>query len=717
MKKSTSKTPLFDVRLKNVDHDVIVLKGAAESAASTFLSGSILLSVSEPISVRRIGLRLYGTLRLAYGDTNPIKGGPVRPHRFEKKVYEYVWDSNEMAKYMGNMYENAGGTVTPDSRPERPDSRSPGTSASAAMSKATSMKGSTTSLKSLGMAFRSKSLTSLAHHGSLASLALGSSKSSHVLVLGNYEVPFSAILPGNMPESVEGLPGGSVTYKLEATLDRGKFSQLVVAKRHVRVVRTMTTDAVELLETVAVDNTWPHKVEYLLSVPARAIAVGLVVPISLTLLPLLKGLRLGDIRITLVELYLYVGVLPPTHTAERVVAEKVLKSHENNDADNSSSNTNSNEEGSTGRDSFYGGYADRWELTTRVRVPPSLLKCTQDCDILTHVKVRHRLKFTIALVNPDGHTSELRASLPVQLFISPFVGVRADCPPADDEVLDNVVFESDPVDDAPLRSGSQVSFTGLIAPPVYDHHMYDQLWSDVTPVESPVGSGTVTPRSMARPDVLQFSMSLLDLAALSENLRQLSVQRENGRGAVFNLDDDDYFRARPNLPHTASSASAASTLLIPPTPGVMSPPLHLSRAGSASDITAMDKVPSYSEAMRSPVDDTLAPRYMPPQPGSGININEVNKRFEETRAGTLPTPTPPPLAASWSGRSRLFLTRGLSSFNLMTALPRSASNHSLLSKSREVSGSSLTALGEGEGDHSKSRTGARTGSATFSMPS
>lgn len=740
-KSSLKLTSLFDIRFKNLEHDVLVIKGSEHDAASTFLNGNILLSVTEPINIRKISLRLYATIRLSYGDINPIKGGAPKPARFEKKIFEHQWDSNEITRYMNNMYENASGAS---------GSHHDGTKLPVSMAKSSSLmgssslKGSTTSLKNLGLSFRSKSSTSLSQHGSPPNLAMSQSssnlahKNGHVLVLGNYEFPFSAIMPGDMPESVEGLPGASVVYKIEATIDRGKFHNTMVTKRHVRVVRTMTTDSVELSETVAVDNTWPKKVEYSLSVPSKAIAIGSGVPISFMLVPLLKGLKLGTIKIQLVELYSYVGYIPPAHTSERTVVEKSLPAPSEDDPNYQ---------------------MDKWEVTNFLRVPPSLSKCTQDCDILTHIKVRHKLKFNIALVNPDGHTSELRASLPVQLFISPFVTVSAKADDEDHDVADNeeeeeLLFEADPSSYGPtemtngetdgdeaLRSNqSYSSFNGLVAPPLYEQHVYDQLWSDVSPVESPIQSGAATPRSMygsRANDVLQFSMSSIDTAKLTENLRQLSIQRqiqesmENSRAssaasvlrdrAVFNLNGDDgegdYFsKGRPFINREgAQTPGGPSMSFIPGTPGMMSPPTHLSRAGSLTDLSRADlsRVPSYHEAMKSSVDDTLSPKYLPPQPGSGINIDEVNRRFEECSSRSLGNSGPSSVNLS---RNRLLLSRGSSSFNLKS-MSRSSSNNSSPSQSRSVSGNNLSSLsGENvNGSASKRASTRTTGSATFSM--
>ena len=54
LQQNTSKsTSLFEIRLKNLDHDVLVLKGNPQEAASALLSGTIVISVIEPISIKK----------------------------------------------------------------------------------------------------------------------------------------------------------------------------------------------------------------------------------------------------------------------------------------------------------------------------------------------------------------------------------------------------------------------------------------------------------------------------------------------------------------------------------------------------------------------------------------------------------------------------------------------------------------------------------------
>ena len=113
-KKQTSnfkQASLFDIRLKNLDHDILVLKGTEHDAASVLLAGKIALSVNEPLTVKRLSLRLYSTLRINSIDSiNSTRGSLGKPYRFEKKLYEHSWDDMEINLYLSNMYENSNST-------------------------------------------------------------------------------------------------------------------------------------------------------------------------------------------------------------------------------------------------------------------------------------------------------------------------------------------------------------------------------------------------------------------------------------------------------------------------------------------------------------------------------------------------------------------------------------------------------------------------------
>lgn len=64
--------------------------------------------------------------------------------------------------------------------------------------------------------------------------------------MGNYEWPFEYVMPGNSPESVEGLEDNWVIYRMKAKIERGILQQNPVARKHVRLIRTLDPSAPEL---------------------------------------------------------------------------------------------------------------------------------------------------------------------------------------------------------------------------------------------------------------------------------------------------------------------------------------------------------------------------------------------------------------------------------------------------------------------------------------
>jgi len=74
---------------------------------------------------------------------------------------------------------------------------------------------------------------------------------SEILPAGNYEWPFDCIIPGDSPESLEGLTEGWVIYRLKATIERGSiFAHNMHARKHLRVVRTLGPSDLELVHAM-----------------------------------------------------------------------------------------------------------------------------------------------------------------------------------------------------------------------------------------------------------------------------------------------------------------------------------------------------------------------------------------------------------------------------------------------------------------------------------
>lgn len=594
------KVSLFNIRLTNLDHDVLVVKGLPDRANSVLLQGNVALALLEPTTVKRVLLKLTCTLLVDQMDKSTLTNGSVsnRLVRFDKVLYEHSWDDLELT---GELIKQSESKV--DSAPSPPAHMAGGGGLLGFRNKSSnhlsllSRNSSSSTLSRMGNANASLNVSPiLSRNGSSTRLSrnglsstLSHLNSRHVIALGNYEIPFSAIFPGSIPETVEGLPGASVVYRMVAQIDKGnKISQQpIIAKKRFRVVRTLTTDSEEFSDSVAVDNTWPNKVEYSLNVPSKAAAIGLGFPVSFNLVPLLKGLRLGKIKMELVEQYSYVSHNPPPYVGERTVCAKSIPAPDLED-----------------------NYSDSWDITSFLKVPPSLAKCTQDCEIESFLKVRHKIKFVIGLINPDGHTLELRANLPVQLFISPFVKIRGqlDMLLASNRLKNYRDGEDEP-DEMLFPANNELKeegFSGIVAPPQYQNHFYDRLWDDVLPIESPAVSGAATPmhNSSSEEVNLMFNMQAIDCQKLSERLKKLNVSEEG---------DEDYF-------------SVPTQNLLPSSPQTRTP-IHISRVNSLSNLSSLlERVPSYSEAMRLGSLLDLLPVYEPPRPDLRVAFNDLTRR-------------------------------------------------------------------------------------------
>ena len=675
-------TALFDIRIKNLDHDVLVLKGAPDVAGQALLAGEVVLSVNEPIIAKKLNMRLYSILRIN-PDHLDEKTGP-RPLRFEKVLFSHTWENQSMEKHLV-MPKEVSPRVSPNA--------------------------SSTSLKSLGESIRSKSASNLSSMGS-AMTARG--PVPNTLDIGNYEFPFSTVVPGNIPESVEGLPGCSVVYVIEATLERGKFYSDITTRKRLRVVRTFSTDAAELTETVAVDNTWPQKVEYSLSVPSKVIATGSVIPISFTLVPLLKGIRFGRVKVQFLELYMYVGYVPPPYSAERSIVSKSIP------------NTQLDPEFTS----------DNWEFDTTLELPSSLSKCTQDCSIESFIRVRHKLKFVIELINPDGHISELRAALPIQLFISPFVSVRAnnevfrgsnsgDAEVSGDEAEgEEYLFSNGVGGFAPSpkvqnsHPSSYNSSSGLVAPPVYQNHIYDRLWSDVSGLSTPTQSGASTPRNDSNSDLSNGGNGTFDSSQLAENLLQLRMREEPARGAYAPVPKS---HGNESSKGKKSSKHSKHSDIVPPRPGSVpadlpqnTPHSYMTRAKTDYPLYSnLLQLPSYSQAVRSNADLTaLSPAYEPPLPGS-----QISKAGMEDSSSSKLSQSASHVKNILPTRPHPVLMRGVSLSNLENGPSNFVKNmnRAILSKSPAKKISSTSRNSSNENSPGVSSNGGSSSSSSMNM--
>lgn len=465
---TTDQEVLFDIRVDNDrDGGVVLLKGSATEAVSVLLSGYIVLSVKETTRIKSLSLKLCGKMKLKLPPERQIHS------RYYRKIfYEHEWTSFDIHGFATGAYNTVGSKSTHIHDDDHNNV-------------------AVRSLKGTGP----KSATSL-HKMNFDQ----ENKTYFTLIKGTYEFPFNVILPGTLPESVEGLPGALITYNLIASLQRLNPDATMMCQKHLRVVRTLNSDAVELSESVLFNNTWPRKVEYSISVPTKAIAIGSTVPIRVILIPLLKGLKLGPMRIALIEKYHY-GTKPNEKMVEgeRKVTEIKIRDPIN--------------EIGTFKDTSVvdSQFKDTWDLEASLEIPSDLMKCTHDCYTLECIKSRHQIRVLTSLINPDKHISELRATLSVQLYISPYIELSTkpysslyvtlegeeNKPKREHKwsstpfnKIDRTIFpnknDKDGIDSKTLSQNRNMN--GLMVPPNYEMHIYDKLCHDTPLNESTINS-------------------------------------------------------------------------------------------------------------------------------------------------------------------------------------------------------------------------------------
>lgn len=326
---------------------------------------------------------------------------------------------------------------------------------------------------------------------------------SFLLPEGNYSMPFSVHLPANIPESVEGLSCGKIRYKLECHIERGRFERSFKKANHVIIARTLGPRNISLNDPIDFSNTWPEKMDFQVSMTRRAVALGTAVPIKLVIVPLIKGLSFHSFLAELVQHSHVHGLSGKSAEYEEVFGRQKLNCHE----------------------PFFG--EDHWKIQGAFHVPSSLSTVTQTCQLKNDIiSVKHAIRAVIHIRNSDGHISELRAHLPVNVFISPTHGrVTAGHLEVDTHGYftnekypnrQNPIFPSRDLEtpnDSGCESDSSVEpefSDNEEAPPLYQQHSQDVLFDQVS---------NRTPLEQLRQSGSSVYLPIIDQSKLRSNLR------------------------------------------------------------------------------------------------------------------------------------------------------------------------------------------------------
>lgn len=447
----------YDIRLDSLYKDIIVIQGTPLESAPVSLSGTVLFSLNEDVSVKRIRLRLTGNFKLEFLQMSKSKtaGGMASIVKEQQTLIECHWD---------NILISPTGIITTNNISSfNKTGESPGHGNEDSRANNNSMdvpnrENTSTPTKKSNLKFRIKpkptknpvalELPEGGFSGTPFPDIDPQMKHTFLLRKGNYELPFRIMLPSDIPETVEGLQSSSILYTMECTIDRrrkknnimlmnetdkknlnailatsgniisssyeaGMFNQslnignkLFTKYKYIRVLRTLSADNLAMQEEMSVGNTLLEKLQYEIKIPSRAIPIGGRTPIQIKLFPFQKNYKLCKISLSLIQVYSMKDSEGQVYEDEVVVNRQSMTEF----GDLTEAGTNI--------------LIDKFELYSSIQLPDDLKRVTQDCDIKNDlIHVHHKLTFQIVLKRAERNL-EIKASIPVLLFISPQVPMK-----------------------------------------------------------------------------------------------------------------------------------------------------------------------------------------------------------------------------------------------------------------------------------------------------
>lgn len=529
--QSAKDLAYFNIRLKSHGHkNTIVVRGNESEVSSIPLEGHVKLLTQEDLHVKRIRLELVGEFLVDYyGRTD---SGHASGQVYERNcVLKAVWPNLLTSSEGSVLFGDYGDSMVKMHKVESYLRKSLRDNSALDLSGLNSPYGSQTDLTKKRPGFsRASSLSAIFKHheeslfqiprsgidGTPYPLMNVSDHHSFLLPQGNYSMPFKINLLANIPESVEGLPTGKVLYKLLCTVERGRFDRGFLTATHIRFVRTLHPRNVNLTDSIEFASTWPGKLDFCVSTRRKALAMGTTVPIKLIIVPLVKGLSFKSMSVCIVQ-HSHVRGLSGTSPEFEIVAQKQKLDCS---------------------DSDFG--EDGWVVRGNYDVPSSLLDVTQTCSLKNDmVSVKHRLRVGIHIRNSDGHISELKANLPVYIFMSPSHGLvttrhlevdlshgtfTSEADPTRQDVIFDHREEGTP-EDSENEEGNVDDEREDSAPPLYQQHVYDTVYdytSPKTPLEqlrshgisASVGGYFDLPRAGSKSASMSGSATPMDLNVL-----------------------------------------------------------------------------------------------------------------------------------------------------------------------------------------------------------
>ncbi|KAI6002918.1 hypothetical protein EDD15DRAFT_2225426 [Pisolithus albus] len=303
----------------------------------------------------------------------------------------------------------------------------------------------------------------------------GEKRHSHTLKAGRHLFPFQLQLGGSLPSSLATSAHGGViiSYKLRAVAVRPGLSHNMQAAIPIFLIHSFAPDALEFQQTLEIENSWPEKLMYSIVLPHKVWAVGDILTAVVKFSPLVKGVRVLTVLTQIIETTkVHCRGTTQEHTRKIVSAEHALSggravpkleqhygepapilqgsdtpsppsglSNEDRTSPGSMAGQNhaslstrspisessspfdtpfpvpSSASGESSSTEEFAAETEQMSPTDVVtQLSLTIPRSATPSHLLEPIVVSHRIRWSILMSNLDGHTSELRCSLPIHIL-------------------------------------------------------------------------------------------------------------------------------------------------------------------------------------------------------------------------------------------------------------------------------------------------------------
>ncbi|KAG1715777.1 hypothetical protein ID866_1401 [Astraeus odoratus] len=305
----------------------------------------------------------------------------------------------------------------------------------------------------------------------------GEKRHSHTLKAGRHLFPFQLQLGGTLPSSIATAAHGGVvvSYKLRAVAVRPGLAHNMQTVIPIFLTRSFASEALEYQQTLEIENSWPEKLMYSIMIPHKAWAIGDTLTALVKFSPLAKGVQVLRVitqinettkvhyrgsaqehtrTVTTVEHDISQGravlrlerrhslPVPITHGTSLTSPPGGLSSEGHTPSSGSlagqldalsfsrpsrsgsSSSLDSNALSSAPlpssstepSESLDAGELQMSEADVVTQLSLTLPRSATPSHSLEPIIITHRIRWSILMSNLDGHTSELRCSLPLYIL-------------------------------------------------------------------------------------------------------------------------------------------------------------------------------------------------------------------------------------------------------------------------------------------------------------